>query len=112
MFFFYICIQLIDKLLREFAKENFGDRERSYFPVVHGRTQDIKLLTLVVNKPTTSDQECEVKPQRYTVLAELGRYAAEENAEEFEAMMKKHFVKEDCGILPEGENEDDKGAGR
>ena len=103
---------MIDKLLREFAKENFGDQEGSYFPVVHGRTQDIKLLTLVVNKPTRSDQECEVKPQRCTVLAELRRYAAEENAEEFEAMMKKHIVKEDCGILPEGENEDDKGAGR
>ena len=103
---------MIDKLLREFAKENFGDQEGSYFPVVYGRTQDIKLLTLVVKKPTTSDQECGVKPQRYTVLAELGRCAAEENAEEFEAMMKKHSVREDCGILPEGENEDDKGAGR
>ena len=103
---------MIDKLLREFAKENFGDQEGSYFPVVYGRTQDIKLLTLVVKKPTTSDQECGVKQQRYTVLAELGRCAAEENAEEFEAMMKKHIVREDCGILPEGENEDDKGAGR
>ncbi|CAH3184411.1 unnamed protein product, partial [Porites lobata] len=102
---------LIDKLLREFAKENFGDHEGSYFPVVHGRTQDIKLLTLVVKKPTTSDRECGGKPQRYTVLTELGRYAAEENAEEFEAIMKKHIVKEDCGVLQEGENEDDKGAG-
>lgn len=103
---------MIDKLLREFAKENFGDQDGSYFPVVHGRTQDIKLFTLVVKKPTTSDQECGVKPQRYTVLAELRRYVAEKKAEEFEAMMKKHIAKEDCGILRESENEDDKGAGR
>ena len=60
--FFIFCIQLIDKLLREFAKENFGDQEGSYFPIVHGRTQDIKLLALVVKKPTTSDQECRGTP--------------------------------------------------
>ena len=37
-------------MLREFAKENFGDKEGHYLPVVHGRTQDIKLFTLVVRE--------------------------------------------------------------
>ena len=41
---------MIDKLLQEFAEENFGDLEGNFFPVVYGRIQEIKLFALLVKK--------------------------------------------------------------
>ena len=44
-FFLYFCtFELVEYLLRGFSKENFGDRDGNYFPIVHGHTQDVKLF--------------------------------------------------------------------
>ena len=77
-------------MLREFAKENFGDREGHYFPVVHG--QDIKLFTLLVR---TSRYVLEpFKRYTYTVVGRLEHYVADGKRDEYEALKNKLVVKE------------------
>ena len=101
---------MIDKLLREFAKENFGDKEGHYLPVVHGRTQDIKLFTLVVREPRCV-LERPFKRDTYKVVAGLERYVADGKREEYEAL-KKEKVQKHNKIASVGESEDGSGATR
>ena len=101
---------MIDKLLREFAKENFLDKEGHYFPVVHGRTQDIKLFTLVVREPRYV-LERPFKRYTYKVVAGLERYVADGRREEYEAMKNKKVQKHN-DIASVGESEDGSGATR
>ena len=97
-------------MLREFAKENFGDKEGHYFPVVHGRTQDIKLFTLVVREPRCV-LERPFKRDTYKVVAGLERYVADGKREEYEAL-KKEKVQKHNKIASVGESEDGSGATR
>ncbi|XP_073240249.1 uncharacterized protein [Porites lutea] len=99
---------LIDKLLREFAKENFGDKEGHYLPVVHGRTQDIKLFTLVVRK-SRYVLERPFKRYTYTVVAGLEHYVANGKREEYEALKNKKVQKHNEMASVE-ESEDGSGA--
>ena len=101
---------MIDKLLREFANENFLDKEGHYFPVVHGRTQDIKLFTLVVREPRRV-LERPFKRDTYKVVAGLERYVADGNREEYEAL-KNEKVQKHNKIASVGESEDGSGAAR
>ena len=97
-------------MLREFAKENFGDKEGHYLPVVHGRTQDIKLFTLVVREPRCV-LERPFKRDTYKVVAGLERYVADGKREEYEAL-KKEKVQKHNKIASVGESEDGSGATR
>ena len=97
-------------MLREFAKENFGDKEGHYFPVVHGRTQDIKLFTLVVREPR-SVLERPFKRDTYKVVAGLERYVADGKREEYEAL-KNEKIQKHNKIASVGESEDGSGAAR
>ncbi|CAH3026269.1 unnamed protein product [Porites evermanni] len=99
---------LIDKLLREFAKENFGDKEGHYIPVVYGRTQDIKLFTLVVRE---SRYVLERPFRRYTykVVTGLEHCVADGKREEYEALKKKKVQKHNEMASVE-ESEDGSGA--
>ena len=97
-------------MLREFAKENFGDKEGHYLPVVHGRTQDIKLFTLVVREPRRV-LERPFKRDTYKVVAGLERYVADGKREEYEAL-KNEKVQKHNKIASVGESEDGSGAAR
>ena len=97
-------------MLREFANENFLDKEGHYFPVVHGRTQDIKLFTLVVREPRRV-LERPFKRETYKVVAGLERYVADGKREEYEAL-KNEKVQKHNKIASVGESEDGSGAAR
>ena len=97
-------------MLREFAKENFGDKEGHYLPVVHGRTQDIKLFTLVVREPRRV-LERPFKRDTYKVVAGLERYVTDGKREEYEAL-KNEKVQKHNKIASVGESEDGSGAAR
>ena len=96
-------------MLRGFSKEHFGDRDGNYFTVVHGRTQDIKLFTLMIRQPR-SFLERPLKHHKYTVLAGMEKYVVENGKEEFEALKNKFVKKEDPGITLD--EEDGTGAAR
>ena len=96
-------------MLREFAKENFGDREGHYFPVVHGQTQDIKLFTLVVRR-SRYVLERPFKRYTYTVVGELEHYVADGKRDEYEALKNKKVVKDEMASV--GGSDDGSGAAR
>ena len=96
-------------MLREFAKENFGDGEGHYFPVVHGQTQDIKLFTLVV-RTSRYVLERPFKRYTYTVVGELENYVADGKRDEYEALKNKKVVKDEMASV--GGSEDGSGAAR
>ena len=100
---------MVEDLLREFAKENFGDRDGNYFPVVHGRTQDVKLFTLMTKQPR-SVLERPFKHHKYMILSGMEKYVVENGKEEFEALKYKFVKKEDPGITLD--EEDGSGAAR
>ena len=97
-------------MLREFAKENFGDREGHYFPVVHGQTQDFKLFTLVV-RTSRYVLERPFKRYTYTVVGRLEHYVADGKRDEYEALKNKLVVKEN-EMASVGGSEDGSGAAR
>ena len=95
-------------MLREFAKENFGDQEGHYFPVVHG--QDIKLFTLLV-RTSRYVLERPFKRYTYTVVGRLEHYVADGKRDEYEALKNKLVVKEN-EMASVGGSEDGSGAAR
>ena len=97
-------------MLREFSKENFGDQGRNYFPIVHGRTQDVKLFTLMTKQPRGSVLERPLKHHKYTILAGMEKFVVENGKDEFEALKNKFVKKEDPGIRLD--EEDGTGAAR
>ena len=100
---------MVEDLLRGFSKENFGDRDGNYFPVVHGRTQDVKLFTLMIRQP----QSFLVRPfkrHKYRILAGMEKYVVENGNEEFEDLKNKFVKIEDPGITLD--EEDGTGAAR
>ena len=97
-------------MLREFSKENFGDQGRNYFPIVHGRTQDVKLFTLMTKQPRGSVLERPFKHHKYIILSGMEKYVDQNRKEEFEALKNKFVKKEDPGITLD--EEDGTGAAR
>ena len=100
---------MVDDLLRGFSKENFGDRDGNYFPVVHGRTQDVKLFTLMIRQPR-SFLVRPFKHHKYTILGGMKKYVVENGNEEFEDLKNKFVKTEDPGITLD--EEDGTGAAR
>ena len=96
-------------MLRDFSKENFGDRDGNYFPVVHGRTQDVKLFTLMIKQPR-SVLERPFKQHKYIIRSGMEKYVDQNRKEEFEALKNKFVKKEDPGITLD--EEDGTGAAR
>ena len=94
---------MVEDLLRGFSKENFCDRDGNYFPVVHGRTQDVKLFTLMIKQPR-SVLERPFKHDKYIILSEMEKYVVENGKEEFEALKNKFVKKEDPGITLDEED--------
>ena len=108
-FLYFYTFKLVEDLLRGFSKENFGDRDGNYFPVVHGRTQDVKLFTLMIRQPR-SFLARPFKQHKYTILAGMEKYVVENGNEEFEDLKNKFVKKEDPGITLD--EEDGTGAAR
>ena len=102
---------VIEKLLEEFAKENFGDQEGNFFPVSHGRNQEIKLFALLV-KERRPIWERPLKLNKLTILAGLEDYVVKGEKKEFLEGLNKHIKKEDHTMELEEENGDDNGATR
>ena len=100
---------MVEDLLRGFSKENFGDRDGNYFPVVHGRTQDVKLFTLMIRQPR-SFLVRPFKHHKYTILGGMKKYVVENGNEEFEDLKNKFVKTEDPGITLD--EEDGTGAAR
>ena len=97
-------------MLREFCKEHFGDGDGNlYCPIVQGRTQDIKLFTLMTKQPR-SVLERPFKHHKYIILSGMENYVVENGKEEFEALKNKFVKKEDPGITLD--EEDGTGAAR
>ena len=94
---------MVEDLLRGFSKENFGDRDGNYFPVVHGRTQDVKLFTLMIRQPR-SFLARPFKHHKYTILSRMENYVVENGNEEFEDLKKKFVKIEDPGITLDEED--------
>ena len=105
---------VFEKLLEEFAKENFGDQEGNFFPVSHDRNQEIKLFALLVKerRPISAIWERPLKLNKLTILAGLGDYIVEGKKKDFLEGLNKHIKKEDHGMELEEENGDDNGATR
>ena len=102
---------MIEKLLREFAEENFGE-DSKYFPVSHGRTQEIIPFVLMVKQPR-SIWERPLKPYKYTTLARLDKYVVKSKEQDFLETLNLHIVKDDTDlVLEEDEEEDGEGASR
>ena len=97
-------------MLRGFSKEHLGDRDGNYFPVVHGRTQDEKLFTLMIRQPRSFLERPFKHLHKYTILAGMEKYAVENGNEEFEDLKNKFVKKEDPGIILD--EEDGTGAAR
>ena len=110
MFWFSLFQIMIDKLLQEFAEENFGDQEGNFIPVVYGRIQEIKLFTLLV-KEQRPFYERPFKRYKLTTLAGLEKYVAD-GKDKFLESLNKHIEKDDHGIVLKKENEDEKAASR
>ena len=100
-----------EKLLKEFAEENFGDQEGNFFPVCHGRIQEIKLFALLVKGPRGIWGR-PLKPNKLTTLAGLEDYVVGGKKEEFLEALNKNIKKEDHGIELKEANGNDKGATR
>lgn len=98
---------MIEKLIRKFAVENFGDEEGSlYFPVYHGKIQEIKPLVLLA-KDTRSIWKRPFKKNELTVLAEMDTYVVDNKKEEFQVAVKENIKKEDCNVILQDEDEDE-----
>ena len=109
-FFLYLyTFKFVEDLLRGFAKENLGDRDGNYFPIVHGRTQEVKLFTVMARQPR-SVLERPFKHHKYIILAGMEKYVVENGKDEFEALKNKFVKKEDLGITLD--EEDGTGAAR
>ena len=72
MKFFPICFQMIEEALRKFAQENFSHK---YYPVLHGETEKIQPLALVVKKNRPIWKRPFAKWEMI-ILAELAKYVA------------------------------------
>ena len=97
-------------MLREFSKEKFGDQGGNYFPIVHGRIQDVKLFTLMTKQPRGSVLERPFKHHKYIIISGMEKYVDQNRKEEFEALKNKFVKKEDPGITLD--EEDGTGAAR
>jgi len=101
---------MIEKLLRKFAAENFGE-ESNYLPVYHGRTQEIKLFELLVKKQR-SFWERPLKKYKYTTLAGMEKYVKKGTEEEFQDALNEYIVKEDTELEVVCDEDEEEGASR
>ena len=67
---FFFCFQMIEEAIRKFAKENFSHK---YFPVLHGETDKIQPLALVVKQHRPLWKRPFGKSE-IVILANFGRY--------------------------------------
>lgn len=70
LFFDLFCFQMIEDAIRKFAQENFSHK---YFPVLHGETEKIQPLALVVKQHRPIWKRPFGKSE-IVILADFGRY--------------------------------------
>ena len=101
----------MEKLLRMFGEVNFGHGS-NYFPVTHGKTQEITPLVLLV-KQERKIWERPFKKYKYTTLGRLDKYMATGSTSAFQEMLNKCIKREDPDIvLDVNMDEEEEGAAR
>lgn len=95
---------MFEQLLRDFAKENFGNGK--YFPVAHGKAEVIKTFGLMV-KEKRSPLKRPFKPSNYLGCGGLENYLQEEKKDEFLDAVNSHIKKEKnkCELKADGEDD-------
>ena len=101
---FLICFQVIEDALQKFAQENFSDK---YFPALHGETEKIQPLALVVKRSRPIWKRPFAKFEM-TILAELSKYV--ESGEDVVAFHKSLKSKMKEEMFQSGQKISDVGA--
>ena len=87
----------MEKLLRMFGEVNFGHGSH-YFPVTHGKTQEIRPLVLLVQQGRKI-WERPFKKYKYTTLERLDKYMTTDSTSKFLEMLNKCIKREDPDIV-------------
>ena len=85
---------MIEDSLRRFAQENFSD---TYFPVLHGETENVKPLALVV-KRHRSIWKRPIAKLEIVILAGLERYVENATHEAFVESVTSKITEEDISM--------------
>ena len=96
---------MIEDLLRQVAKENFGE-SGNFFPCTHGRISDIEPLVLMVKKER-SFWERPLRKYEYTIVAGMKEYVVKGKENDFLDALNLHTVKEDYDLVLEEDEDDD-----
>ena len=95
-----VSFQMIDELLRMFARENFGTNK--YYPVFHGETETTKPLDLIIKRPRSIWKRPFAKLEM-TILAGLEKYVESDKLKEaYLEEVKSKIVLEE--VLEKGKN--------
>ena len=87
-----VSFQMIDELLRMFARENFGGDK--YYPVFHGETETTKPLALII-KRSRSIWKRPFSKLEMTILAGLEKYVENHNKEAHLEDVKSKIIQEE-----------------
>ena len=82
---------MIADSIRRFAQENFSDK---YFPILHGETENVKPLALVV-KQRRSIWKRPLAKLEMIILAGLERYVKSDAEEAFLESLKSKITREE-----------------
>ena len=96
---------MIEKLLRDFAAENFG-QESNYFPVTHGKLQEIKPLVLLV-KQRRPIWERPFKKNKLTTIGRVDTFVTKGKNQEVQDKINLHIKKEDPELELEMDEDED-----
>ena len=97
--------QMIEKLLRDFAAENFGP-ESNYFPITHGKTQEIKPLVLLVKKRRPFWKR-PLKKNTLTTIGRVDTYVTQGKNQEVQDKIDLCVKKEDPELELEMDEDED-----
>ena len=99
-FLYMVSFQMIDELLRMFARENFGGDK--YYPVFHGETETTKPLALIIKRPRSIWKRPFSKLEM-TILAGLEKYLESDRLKEaYLEDVKSKIIQEK--VLEKGKN--------
>ena len=96
---------MIEKLLKDFAAENFGS-EGKYYPVAHGKTQEIKPLVVLV-KEQRAFYERPFKKNKLTTLGRVDAYVEQGKTQDVQDKINLHIKKEDPELSLEIDEDED-----
>lgn len=97
-------MQMVERALRLFAKQNLGDEE--YYPIYQGATREIQVLALMA-KGERNVLLRPFKKNKLTILAELAAYVEESKREELLGALSRKVRKEESLELKNHDDDED-----